>query len=357
MSPLRVFSLWFVPAAILLIHPTPTPAQDFSDIAAAARKARPSIAKISVSFESKSGEHWKYSPQGTAFVVTTQGHLLTAAHVINGISRDENGKLIKPPADYAPNITVYLEGTRTGYRAELLRYGIRDVALIQMINAPQTQPLPIAPSAAISEGAQVTYAGYPGGKWSFKSGAITNTSAGDGAWLLELPAGVGASGSPMLDLCGRVVGILVGTHSGQQRQQSSMLPEAEFFGLVQTLVRKESGECAHSSVGSQPCLLSGSQTRDLCMLLDTAIAYLAYHNGKFRNNLSIAIAGQYSRDGVFFNPYIKPYPKSPLNRSDRAAVAECYLSTLTSTQQKLESGSAAQFGSALARAKPSTCSR
>lgn len=323
-------------------------AQPAADFGVVAREVRSSVARIVVTFESKS-EIWNKTVEGTAFFVTAQGHLLTAAHVINGSNEKE-----RPPPSFVPKIMVHLDGARTGYRAELVRYGKRDVALIQMVNSPATRPLPIAPSAALGEGAEVSYAGYPGGRWSFKSGLVTNVSAGGGAWLLELPAGVGASGSPMLDPCGRVVGVLVGTYSEMQKQQSSMLPESEFFELVQNLVRKETGNCGG---GGSSCVLSGSQTRDYCALLDTAIAYIGYHNGRFKNNLSGAIAGQYNRDGILFNPYIKPYPKSQLNRTDRAAVADCYLSVLSRAQQKLDSASPSQLQSALAREKPRNCPR
>jgi S1-C subfamily serine protease len=141
---------------------------------------------------------------GTGFVVSGAGHVLTAAHVVEG----------------ATEISVYWDGRRHRATTSALSAG-HDLALLVMENPPR---LPVAVLAAERPevGDPVTAVGHPGG--AARPVSLSTRVAGGGWWAVgpdgdllqdivttEDPFRPGYSGAPLVNAAGQVVGIVAGT--------------------------------------------------------------------------------------------------------------------------------------------------
>ncbi|HUH15245.1 MAG TPA: serine protease [Gaiellaceae bacterium] len=144
--------------------------------------------------------------RGTGFAVSADG-ILTNHHVVDGAS----------------TISVrVLDGRRLP--AELVRTaGFQpDAALIRVAGGHGLRPLQIGRVAGLRRSQAVVAVGHPaiGGEWSATVGRISTVSY----WGFEtnryrevesnVPGGKGQSGSPLLDLSGKVVGVIHGPKRG-----------------------------------------------------------------------------------------------------------------------------------------------
>ncbi len=131
---------------------------------------------------------------GAGFAVAP-GLLLTAAHVVEGTRF----------------VDVLLRDGRT-LRGEVVERGAGglDVALVRVPSAPP--PLDLAPSAALRPGSVVATVGHPdGNRFTLGIGLVAQApGVGPDASLvrLQLPLRPGASGGPVVDRSGRVVGVV-----------------------------------------------------------------------------------------------------------------------------------------------------
>jgi S1-C subfamily serine protease len=132
---------------------------------------------------------------GAGFAVTP-GLVLTAAHVVAGHS----------------DVAVILRGGRTvaGRVLELAAGGL-DVALVA-VAAQDLAPLALARASALRAGSVVASVGHPdGSRWTLAVGLVAQdpADAADPRLLrLQLPLRAGASGGPVVDREGRVVGVV-----------------------------------------------------------------------------------------------------------------------------------------------------
>lgn len=90
-----------------------------------------------------------------------------------------------------------------------------DIALLRTdTEAPAV--LPTGSSAALSPGDRLVQVGNPGGfgKWVLALGGLVKQDESFGDLVTTVPGLTGVSGSPLLDMAGRVVGVTFGARSG-----------------------------------------------------------------------------------------------------------------------------------------------
>jgi TPR repeat protein len=136
---------------------------------------------------------------GSGAVISTEGHILTAAHVVAGAKR----------------VTVTTkDGTKD---AVILRLDeANDLAVLRITVGP-IAPLPIAPSRLMRLGQVVATIGFPniqiqGFSPKVTRGEISSLNGiGDDprAWQISVPVQTGNSGGPLLDENGNLVGVVV----------------------------------------------------------------------------------------------------------------------------------------------------
>jgi TPR repeat protein len=136
---------------------------------------------------------------GTGAIVSTQGHVLTAAHVVAGASR----------------VSVI---TATGMKsATVLRVDEANDLAVLKIQDGTYSPLPIAQSRRVRLGQTVATIGFPnvdiqGFSPKLTKGEISslNGVADDPrSWQISVPVQPGNSGGPLLDEGGNLIGVVV----------------------------------------------------------------------------------------------------------------------------------------------------
>jgi S1-C subfamily serine protease len=137
------------------------------------------------------------SSSGTGFAVTSDGHIVTNAHVIEG----------------ATSISVLFDGAKT--KAEVLAIDKQNDLAILKINQ-KTQPLHIETADTPSLGDSITVAGFPNPSIQGRSLKITKGTLSslkgmqDDIRHFQIDAAVqpGNSGGPLLAVSGSVVGVV-----------------------------------------------------------------------------------------------------------------------------------------------------
>lgn len=145
---------------------------------------------------------------GTGFVLREDGYILTNRHVIVG-SKDEP----------VPSLRVVLPGDERELPAQVVTFDDTvDLALIKASGIPDLKPIVWGSPANLKDGTAVVAAGFPipsdpsgrtTGDATFTFGRISASRQFQGAEFLQHDAEInpGNSGGPLVDLCGRVVGV------------------------------------------------------------------------------------------------------------------------------------------------------
>src|SRR5437773_2497092 len=141
------------------------------------------------------GRDGKQQGLGTGFVLSKDGLIATNLHVIGE----------------ARPITVQLpDGTRHPVTAIHASDRALDLAIIK-VNAKDLIPLELGDSDGLRNGQAVVALGHPRGlEYSVVSGVVSGRRDVDGMKMIQLaiPIEQGNSGGPVLDMQGRVVGIV-----------------------------------------------------------------------------------------------------------------------------------------------------
>lgn len=155
-----------------------------------------------VRVKSRSQDGLSQSREGTAFLVSSQGHAITAAHVF--------------PDDGEFDITVSrdLESPRSpAHLVQLDR--VRDVALIRLKAPPNSFPSTLdVRSSNVDAGEEISSTGFlsrAGIGSVFVRGQIISTQGPGGAWVADLSTGPGFSGAPVVDSRAQLIGYVLGT--------------------------------------------------------------------------------------------------------------------------------------------------
>lgn len=145
---------------------------------------------------------------GTGFVLREDGYILTNRHVILG-AKDEP----------LPEFQVVFPGSERELPAQVVTFDdIVDLALIKASGIPDLEPIEWGSASKIRDGDAVVAAGFPIpsdpsgrtiGDATFTFGRISAERQFQGAEFLQHDAEInpGNSGGPLVDLCGRVIGV------------------------------------------------------------------------------------------------------------------------------------------------------
>ncbi len=142
---------------------------------------------------------------GTAFSVNSAGAMLTNKHTLTG----ENGET---PRD----IAVQFSGSSDVLPARLVKLSPDlDLAVIQLESQGPFPAIKGFANAAAAEGAPIATIGFPGGgrRATMTTGSVTRIIP-DSLYELDSFSGVGASGSPIFDRDGMVIGVEFGGLAG-----------------------------------------------------------------------------------------------------------------------------------------------
>lgn len=193
--------------ALFAVLVTPVAMADPADITAASRSV------VRVVIVETDGDRASLVTHGTGFAVTPD-LIVTNAHVVEELRRDDTLLAGVVPA----------EG-RNGYPARLVAYSPgNDLALLKIEGGGTLTPITLFPGAP-EDGAEVFAVGYPGNvdlaqglsmadlvtpqtpvkTRGYLSGGRSSRSFD--TLLHTAPIGAGNSGGPLLDACGRVLGI------------------------------------------------------------------------------------------------------------------------------------------------------
>ena len=165
--------------------------------------------------------------QGTGFVVSNDGVIMTSAHVITDAAEVSTSSEQSPPApDVAKEVYVeFHDGDRV--LAEVVGYDLfDDVGVIRVDpKAHALAPVPLGDSAAVVVGEPVAAIGTPfGNEGSLTVGVVSATRPIDSltsrydvvdAIQTDAPITHGNSGGPLFDARGRVIGINAQIRTGQ----------------------------------------------------------------------------------------------------------------------------------------------
>jgi 2-alkenal reductase len=173
-------------------------------------RSSPGVVTIYALFEPGEGSD-EHAAQGSGFVVSRQGHVLTSAHVV---TRREGGTL-----EAASRLFVEFND-RDRVPAELVGFDpYDDVGVLQVeADSHRLAPLPIGDSEGVVIGEPVAAIGSPFGNVdSLAVGVVSATGRSIdslsaeysvvGAIQTDAPITYGNSGGPLLDGAGRVIGI------------------------------------------------------------------------------------------------------------------------------------------------------
>lgn len=171
--------------------------------------------------------------QGTAFLVSQEGHLLTCAHVV--------GKNEKA--------TVWLGGVK--HEAQVVRRDVADdLALLKLNTAPGVRPPPLPRSANtnLSLGQDVFTIGYPlsdilGSAPRLTKGLVSATvGLNDDPKQVQISVEIqpGNSGGPLLDGKGEFVGMIAGTLSPMKvlSRTGGSLPQNVNFAVKGSVIQQ-----------------------------------------------------------------------------------------------------------------------
>lgn len=105
-------------------------------------------------------------PNASGFILDEKGHIVTAWHVINGVTE----------ADVS---FMGISGSARSYKAKVIKYNkFHDLALLQLINPPEgIQPISVGPDSLPDAGAKVRVFGQKNGEiWATDDAVVTRIS-------------------------------------------------------------------------------------------------------------------------------------------------------------------------------------
>lgn len=198
----------------------------------------------------------EHAAQGSGFVVSREGYILTSAHVVTTAGPEETGE-----PEEANRVFV---GFRDGDRVEAAVLGwdvFDDVAVLKVDpDAHALDPVPLGDSSRVVVGEPVAAVGSPfGNESSISVGVVSATgrsiasltsgyNVGD-ALQTDAPITHGNSGGPLFDARGRVIGInaQIRSESGQSEGVGFAIPINAAKRSLRQLVRN--GRVAYAYVG------------------------------------------------------------------------------------------------------------
>jgi putative serine protease PepD len=221
---------------------------------------------------------------GSGFVVSTDGHILTNAHVV-----EENGAR-------ASSVTVVFktaDGSETT-RVPATIVGVdetSDVALLKVdpAKAPTLEPLPLGDSAAVQVGEPVVAIGNPlGYDFSVTAGIVSatnrNLESPNGSVIpdgIQTDAAInsGNSGGPLINASGQVIGIneQIASKSGGNDGLGFAVPINTAKNVLEQL--KTSGEMTYAWLGIQGQSVTADVASTLGLEVDSGVLIATVTDG------------------------------------------------------------------------------
>jgi S1-C subfamily serine protease len=198
----------------------------------------------------------EHAAQGSGFVVSREGYILTSAHVVTTAGPEETGE----PEEADSVFVGFRDGDRVG--ASVLGWDVfDDVAVLKVEPGGHAlDPVPLGDSSRVVVGEPVAAVGSPfGNESSLSVGVVSATgrsiasltsgyNVGD-AIQTDAPITHGNSGGPLFDPRGRVIGInaQIRSDSGQSEGVGFAIPINAAKRSLRQLVRN--GRVAYAYVG------------------------------------------------------------------------------------------------------------
>jgi len=217
------------------------------------RESTPGVAFVEAQLAESEGPLGPFGPEdggggtatGSAFVIDTEGHLLTNAHVVSGAS----------------DVQVTLGEDEDPIEAEVVGSDpSTDVAVLK-VDAPadELQPLPLGDASQVQVGDSVVAIGSPFGLERTATAGIVSATERQisapndftisDAIQTDAPINPGNSGGPLLDATGRVIGInsQIESQSGGNVGIGFAVPVNTARDVANQLI--EDGEVEHAFLG------------------------------------------------------------------------------------------------------------
>ncbi len=218
------------------------------------RRRSQGVVTIYSFFGGNPSQNTDHAAQGSGFVVSPQGHILTSAHVIT--TAGETG-----PTKPARKVYVaFRDGDRVD--AEIVGYDLNDDVGVLKVDPKdhRVQPVPLGDSSAVEVGAPVAAIGSPFGNVdSLAVGVVSSSSRSIpsltsrynvvDAIQTDAPITHGNSGGPLLDSRGRVIGInaQIRSDTGDTQGVGFAVPINSARRSMKQLIEK--GRVAYAYVG------------------------------------------------------------------------------------------------------------
>lgn len=203
---------------------------------------------------------------GSGFVISSDGYVITAAHVVDGIDRGTLG--VSHAAEVNPEWKFSFQGSlgsTTGdpHPMHLVKLDdLRDLALLRMDEVRDYPHFLVANSDGVGPTDSMLALGFPVGSSSVipAFGRVTSQSRSDGRWSIDAPVNHGHSGGPVVRRDGKVVAVV---HAGIQG--ATLMNLAMPFAKGDPLLAEAhvAQDAAVYSPGSSDSALKGSTGDDL----------------------------------------------------------------------------------------------
>jgi len=235
------------------------------------RERSPGVVTIFAEFGEGTGGNPESQAQGSGFVVSNDGYILTNSHVITTVGEGATGTAVKA-ADRV--YVAFRDGDRV--KARVIGWDLfDDVGLLKVDPAGhELFPLPLGDSSAVVVGEPVAAIGSPFSQESSLSvGVVAQTERAIAsltsqfslvdAIQIDAPINPGNSGGPLLDARGRVIGI-----NAQIRSTSGTAEGVGFAVPINSAIRsmdqlKAEGRVRYAWVGITTQTVTPTLAREL----------------------------------------------------------------------------------------------
>lgn len=176
-------------------------------------QARKSVVYLEIRYEDDSNR----GVVGTAWFLAP-GLLITNGHVVDGGAITFTGHTVDGDT----------------FSAELISFSLSPDIAVLRTTYTKAPPLPVGSSEGLKEGDPLVQVGHPGGygNWLITLGELVKTQRGD--LYSDVPSAQGSSGSPILTLDGKVVGMTTGI-TGQVAGPSAPPSNSEVYQFLEGL--------------------------------------------------------------------------------------------------------------------------
>lgn len=177
----------------------------------------------------KDGTGAKQKRFGTGFVLSEEGHILTASHVI-----------LEADADTVVTTTAKFGSSRnSGHILEFIKRDPEaDGALLQLPNILKTlHGVNLGLNGQIPDEALLYVLGFPDPLFNINSGSgvLTDKRGPSGKWVTSIPLNRGNSGGPIFDIAGKVVAMAIGG-ADEYQGITYVTPIRHLKGLIDMVV-------------------------------------------------------------------------------------------------------------------------